>query len=331
MVDKAENKKKKSKEKKKTQTKKQVKTQTKKQPKKQEKVQSEKEEKPQPKIEDVSKPKSRNVQLIASVIVIVCIIAVVWFLLSPGVQAKAQLVVESGIVEVKHQGGSWVTAENGMDLVQSDSIRTGDNTSASIILFKTSVVRLDSNTEVTLEQLIREEETSVILQQDSGRTWNTISKISGIDNYEVQTPTTVASIRGTAFVVVVYDNDSTYYGVEHGILNVSSVSGGVIIDSIDVSGNESVFVFIDLIEEELEIVPFEMVDEWILENLLKDQDFVDDLKAELYARIEEYVPELMEYGMTVEDIDYLLEGYVLGILELPEDAPEWVKELFEFS
>jgi hypothetical protein len=275
----------------------------------------------------------KRLRLIIPVIVIICIIGLVWLILTSEVtadKAKAQLVIDYGTVQVKHSGGSWTTAENGMYLYKSDSVKTGDNSSASIIFFKTSIVRLDSNTEVTLEELIREVETSVTIQQDSGRTWNTVSKISGIDNYEVQTPTTVASVRGTGFVVIVSENGSTYYGVSHGILNVSSISNGVIQDSVNVSGNESVFVFIDLINESLEIVPFEM-DEWVIENLLKDEQFVEDLKAELYTRIEEYIPDLKaEFGITDEEIDALLEGYILGYWEMPGDAPEWIKELFEF-
>ena len=43
------------------------------------------------------------------------------------------------------------------------------------------------------------------------------------------------------------------------------------------------------------------------------------------------IPDLKEYGMTDEEIDTLLEGYLLGYLELPPDAPDWVKEIFEFS
>jgi len=278
------------------------------------------------------KPKSTKkiIFLILTIIVIICIAVFVWFSLRPEV-IKAQLVIESGTVQVKHMGETWVSAENGMLLYQSDSVRTGNNSSATIIFFKTSLVRLDSNTEVTLEKLFREEETSITIQQDSGRTWNSVYKISGIDNYEIQTPTTVASVRGTAFVVIVWENYSTYYGVSHGILNVTSISNNVIQDSIDVSGDESVFVFIDMINESLEIVPFEM-DEWVIENLLKDQQFVDDLKAELYSRINDYIIEIQaEFNISDDEIDALLEGYILGYIELPNDTPEWIKELFEFS
>lgn len=278
-----------------------------------------------------TKPKSmkKTIILILLIIVVICVAVFVWFSLRPEA-IKAQLVIESGTVQVKHMGETWVSAENGMSLYESDSVRTSNNSSASIIFFKTSIVRLDSNTEVTLKELFREEKTSITIQQDSGRTWNSVYKISGIDNYEIQTPTTVASVRGTAFVVIVWENYSTYYGVSHGILNVSSVSNNVIQDSIDVSGNESVFVFIDMINESLEIAPFEM-DEWVIENLLKDQQFVDDLKAELYLRINDYIPEIKaEFNISDNEIDALLEGYILGYIEIPSDAPGWIKDLFKF-
>ncbi|KYK20506.1 hypothetical protein AYK24_10125 [Thermoplasmatales archaeon SG8-52-4] len=275
----------------------------------------------------------KKYKLLVSIVIIICIIGFVWLVFNTIFtedKVKAQLIIESGIVKVKH-GGSWTIAENGMDLYESDSIRTEDNSSASIILFKSSVIRLDKNSEVTIKELIRDEETTVTIQQDSGRTWNAVTKISGIDNYEVQTPTTIASVRGTAFVVIVQENGSSYYGVSHGVLNVSGVSKGVIKGSIDVSGNESVFVFIDLINETLKKKPFEM-DEWVIENLLKDKQFVEDFKQELYARIEEYIPALKaEYGISDQELDTLLEGYILGYFDIPEDAPKWIKDLFKLS
>lgn len=277
------------------------------------------------------KSKEKKTFLIIPIIILICIIGITWFVLSQGGVAKAQLIVESGNVYVKHSGGVWMPAENNMDLFQSDSIKTGENSSASIILFKSSIIRLDSNTEVTIQEIIQEDETNVNIHQKKGRTWNSILKISGIDDYEVQTPTTIASIRGTAFVVIVWENGSSYYGVSHGILNVSSISNNVIQDYIDVSGNESVFVFIDMIKEKIKIKPFE-IDEWVLDNLIKDQQFVMDLKAELYLRLEDYFPELKaEFGINDEEIDALLEGYILGYFDLPEDTPEWIEELFEFS
>jgi hypothetical protein len=265
------------------------------------------------------------------VIIMVCIVGLFWFMQSSNI-VKAQLIIDYGDIQVKHEGGSWISAQNGMDLLQSDSIRTGDNASASIVFFKSSIIRLDSNTEVNLQEMIQNADgANVKINQNAGRTWNSISKISGIDNFEVQTPTTVASVRGTAFVVIVDTNGTTYYGVEHGVLNVSSISDGKIQDVIDVSGNESVIVFIDLVSESLEVKPFER-DDWVDENIIQDDEFRGDVKEELYSRIEQYIPEIKElYGISDEELDVLLEGYLLGYYDLPPETPGWIRDIIELS
>lgn len=276
----------------------------------------------------------KKFRIIIPVIVIICIIVIVGFFLTPKVvadKAKAQLIINSGDVQIKSEGEPWKSAENGIYLYSYDSVKTGDNSSASIILFETSIIRLDSNTQVTIEELIRDKETSVTIQQDSGRTWNTVYKISGIDNYEVQTPTTVASVRGTAFVVIVQENGSSYYGVSHGILNVSIITDGEIQGSIDVSGNESIFVYIDVSKKKLVTKPLEK-DEWINENLISDEKFVEDLKDEFYDKLGDYISQVKaEYGISDQELDALLEGYILGYFDLPKDTPDWIRDLFEFS
>ena len=280
---------------------------------------------------EVSKLMGKRFLVIIPVIIIICIIGFLWFSQGSDV-VRAQLVIESGNVQVKQAGGSWSSGQNGMFLHQSDSVKTGDNTSASVVLFESSIIRLDSNTEVTIQEIIEEAGvTSVKIQQDAGRTWNTISKISGIDNYDIQTPTTVASVRGTAFVVIVESNGTTYYGVSHGILNVSSISNGTIQDNIDVSGNESVIIYVDMVNKSLEIKPFEK-DEWVMENLLIDEQFRIDVKEELYRRIDPYIPELKErYGITDEELEVLIDGYLDGYFDLPPETPDWIREIIELS
>ncbi|UCF49387.1 MAG: FecR domain-containing protein [Thermoplasmatales archaeon] len=276
----------------------------------------------------------KQFRIIVPVIIIICLIVIVGFFLTPGVvadKAKAQLIINSGEVQIKSEGESWKSAESGIYLYSSDSVKTGNNSSASIILFETSIVRLDSNTQVTIGELVRDEETSVTIQQDSGRTWNTVYKISGIDNYEVQTPTTVASVRGTAFVVIVQENGSSYYGVSHGLLNISKITDGVIQESIEISENESVFIYIDVPKKKIKIKPLEK-DEWIEENLISDDQFVEDLKDEFYDRIDDYISQIKaEYGISDQELDALIEGYILGYFDLPADTPKWIRELFEFS
>ena len=289
-----------------------------------------------------SKPESKKVQSsrkkflpLISVIIIICIIGLVWLTLNPQVsaeEAKAQLIIDSGTVQVKHAGESWTAAENGMYLYQSDSVKTGDNTSASIILFETSIIRLDSNTEVTIQKLIQQvEETSVELEQVSGRTWSTISKMSGMDNYEVQTPTTVASVRGTSFDVYILANGNITISVGNGTVNVTTYKDGEVQYSIEVPEYLSVTVNPENLEQTPDPKPYEE-DEWILGNQQKDEEFQGNLKEEIYIRLEPFMAEIKGlYGVTDQELEALVDGYILGYWTLPADSPDWVKKLFEFA
>ena len=289
-----------------------------------------------------SKPESKKVQSsrkkflpLISVIIIICIIGLVWLTLNPQVsaeEAKAQLIIDSGTVQVKHAGESWTAAENGMYLYQSDSVKTGDNTSASIILFETSIIRLDSNTEVTIQKLIQQvEETSVELEQVSGRTWSTISKMSGMDNYEVQTPTTVASVRGTSFDVYILANGNITISVGNGTVNVTTYKDGEVQYSIEVPEYLSVTVNPENLEQTPDPKPYEE-DEWILGNQQKDEEFQGNLKEEIYIRLEPFMAEIKGlYGVTDQELEALVDSYILGYWTLPADSPDWVKKLFEFA
>lgn len=277
--------------------------------------------------------KKKKFLVIIPVIIILCLIIFTWYMFSnPSVTAKAQLIIDYGTVHFKHDSGSWVSAQNGMLLYQSDSIKTGNNTTASVILFESSIIRLDSNTEITIEQIIQEaDEINVKIEQDSGRTWNTVAKISGIDNYEVHTPTTIASVRGTSFDVNISEDGNTTIGVGNGTVNVSIVENGTIIDTIETKENESVLIDPEKMHQPLETKPFKK-DDWIVKNQQKDKELQTNLKAELYSRIEPYIPQLKEeYGITDEELDVLIEGYVLGYLDLPPDTPQWIKDLFTLS
>jgi hypothetical protein len=282
---------------------------------------------------DKGKTKSQRKKflLIIPVIVIICIIGFVWFVQTPDV-VKAQLVIDSGTVQVKHSGESWISGESGMLLYQSDLVKTGNDTYASIILFESSIIRLDSNTEITLKEIITDAgRTSVTIQQDAGRTWNTVLKVSGIDDYEVQTPTTIASIRGTSFDVYIKVDNITDVGVGSGIVIVSKIYKNKIVDSIELKMNQVTSIYGNKFNQILKIVEF-LIDDWVLKNQQEDQDLKYDVKEDLYERIDPYIPEIKErWGVTDEELDVLVEGYINGNFDLPPETPDWIKDLMELS
>ncbi|MBU0496724.1 MAG: FecR family protein [Candidatus Thermoplasmatota archaeon] len=266
--------------------------------------------------------------IIIPVIIIVSIIGIIWFTQSSNV-VSAQLVINYGTVEVKHEGSNWVAATSGMLLYQSDALRTGDDTFASVILFESSIIRLDSNTEILLKEMIQQADTTnITIEQESGRTWNTIQKISGIDNYEVQTPTTVASVRGTTFDFNMTTSGTTNVSVINGTVNVSRLINGTITETIEVNENESVVVDPQS-NVSLGKKPF-VKDEWMLRNIVEDETLREQLKKELYDRIEPYIPELKErYGMTDIELEILLDGYLKGYFDLPPETPQWIRDIIE--
>ena len=232
----------------------------------------------------------------------------------------------------KHEGNDWLTAENGMILYQSDIIKTGNNTEASVVLFQSSIIRLDSNTEIVLKEIITEaEKTSVTIQQNAGRTWNTVLKVSGIDDYEVQTPTTIASVRGTSFDVYIQSFNLTDVGVGRGVVIISKVDNNTIIDTIELKMNEAVSIYGDNIDQILKIRDF-FLDDWVLKNQGKDEGFKTDVKADLYKRIDPYIDDIKErWDVTDDELDVLLTGYVNGNFDLPPDTPSWIVDLMKFS
>ena len=275
--------------------------------------------------------KKRNLFVITGIVIVaLCVIAFLWFTQSPLV--KAQLIIDSGTVQVKHADGIWISADNGMYLYQGDSVKTGDNTSASIILFESNVLRLDTNTEVTLKEILQQAEaTNVKIQQDGGRIWYRVSKISGIDTYEVQTPVAIASVRGTSFFIQVQANGKTIVGVGIGMVNISHINNNQIQNFINIIMNESVTIDPDTPNQPLKITPFEM-DDWIKQNLQKDGELNELDKAELYKRIEPYIPQLKEkYGVTDQELEVLIDGYLRGDFALPSDTPDWIMDIIESS
>jgi hypothetical protein len=94
-------------------------------------------------------------------------------------------------------GSGYQTATDGMKLSENDKVKTLDG-EATIVLYESVMVSLEPNTEVSIADLSRE---SLAVEQNEGATWNKFTGITGIDEFSVTTPTTVATVRGTEFGV----------------------------------------------------------------------------------------------------------------------------------
>lgn len=133
---------------------------------------------------------------IAGIILIVLVLAAVgiYVKLTGSSTTPAILYIESGVVEI-NQGNGWQAAEHGMELRDGDSVRTLQGT-ATIVFFEGEITRLSENTEIQINTM---KDDQISLSQENGGTWSRVTKLTGTRTYEVQTPTSVATVRGTSF------------------------------------------------------------------------------------------------------------------------------------
>ncbi len=129
-------------------------------------------------------------------------------------------ILSGEVMVMKGTGGEWTKAENGMKLATSDSVKTGADSYALITFFEGSTMTLEPNTEVTISELWRSEQTDstrVRLGQKVGQTWNRIQKLTdSASTYEVETPAAVGSVRGTTIALAVEPDGQTSMSVFEG-------------------------------------------------------------------------------------------------------------------
>ncbi|MFC1741893.1 FecR domain-containing protein [Nanoarchaeota archaeon] len=157
------------------------------------------------------KNKSSKALKIAIPIAVVLVLIIISLAVVLGSSTRvAFLNIEEGDVQVD-VGNGWVRATDGMKLSEDDKVRTLDGT-AVLVLYESVIVQLEEDTEISISELSKD---NLRLKQESGSTWNKFAAIAGIKNFEVETPTTVATVRGTEFWV-----DMESVGVVEGDVDV---------------------------------------------------------------------------------------------------------------
>jgi len=134
--------------------------------------------------------------LIISSIILLIIVAIVFFVVAPKPATAAVLYIERGAVEV-NEGDGWETAADELELSKGDHVKTGDG-EATIVFWEGEIMHLEPNSEVKLDGISK---STVEVSQLAGETWNKITRLSGISEYTIETPTTVATVRGTEFML----------------------------------------------------------------------------------------------------------------------------------
>jgi hypothetical protein len=219
----------------------------------------------------------------------------------------ATLIVDSGTAQYKI-ADEWQNARSGMSLKEGYSVKTLEDSAASILLLN-SIFRMDANTEISLSELTPE---SISISQIIGRTWTKLMKISGIDNFEVSTPDAIATVRGTAFSTEV--GNDTRIAVVNGSVNVQVNGTGA-----EGSVNANQEATINSGDEEINPIDL-LIDEWITNNIQLDEEHKEAIKARIKEKYSTLIDTAKkQQDISDEDADELLNDWVDGKYSIKEE------------
>jgi hypothetical protein len=177
--------------------------------------------------------------------ILIIIFGICFFVLTKSSVTTAYLNVEKGDVKV-NLGEGWIQAKDGMELSGKHKIKTGPDGEASVILYESAIVALESSTEVTVEQLAKEN----TKMKQNGATWNKFTGLNGMTTLELETPNAVVTVRGTEYGIT-----ETEVLVLDGLVTVKNIATG---KTVEVHGLQKAIIetleIKDLTPEEIAIL-----------------------------------------------------------------------------
>jgi len=191
----------------------------------------------------------RRVGIIGLTILILLLVSA-FAVAQPEQNSEATLVVAEGRATVSQQGSvPLVMRDSSVSLSagQALTVRAGDKISldpgavGQLRLFDGSTVDLTEGASLEVTELNTTDSTyRVQLNLLAGRTLSRVVRALGIgDAFEIRTPSSTASVRGTVFTVAVISPDSTYFSCDEGVVHI------VLQDqSVDIHPNEEVTAII---------------------------------------------------------------------------------------
>jgi hypothetical protein len=132
----------------------------------------------------------------------------------------AVLVYESGLVSYKLPAANdyQVLELEEFNLPTGSFVKTDAGSYARIFLPDNSLISLDEKTEIQLNYSPK----AVDVQQLVGQTWNRVQTLTQGGTYQVQTPTTIAAVRGTVFGVSTDEDKFSEIFVEESSVDVDT-------------------------------------------------------------------------------------------------------------
>ncbi|HET7700911.1 MAG TPA: FecR domain-containing protein [Candidatus Limnocylindria bacterium] len=147
--------------------------------------------------------------------------------------AATLAIFNTDITSQKGGGGDFTPALDGDLLSSGDVVKSSTDGRAVLTFFDGSSLTVETGSVVKVTTLDRLENGGIrlVIEQSLGRTWASVAKLKTPDSkFEIKTPTSTASVRGTAFETVVEQRPdgttSVTYKADDGEVVVTANAGG---------------------------------------------------------------------------------------------------------
>ncbi|MBI5971029.1 MAG: FecR domain-containing protein [Deltaproteobacteria bacterium] len=133
----------------------------------------------------------------------------------------------SGVVYFKGKDVlAWSLAAKGQGLNDGDAVKTGSDGRAQLLFSDGTKLMLGNETEIEITKfLTKGRNRAAVLTLSTGKVRAVVKKFSGKSDVQVKTPTAVAGVRGTDFIVMNQGSANVMFG-ESGKVEASGDGGG---------------------------------------------------------------------------------------------------------
>lgn len=212
---------------------------------------------------------------------ILMVILTIFIALSCSKEAKQDLLkIHSffGDVKIESQGTNGVP-EVGQILSLNDVIITGKEAIVDVVYRDAGIIRINENTKVMIQSLIKDNADDVVLNIDTGKTFATLGKLKKGDNFALKSKTVIAAVRGTSFRMIA-DEKGAQVNVVTGKVMVKPVTNQTVIEDVEVVVEENQTVALDTKTVETIV---QKIEEKKTETAEKDQQqkIVEEIKEKI--------------------------------------------------
>lgn len=144
---------------------------------------------------------------------------------SPALADGCTLSILSGSVEIQAPAANSQPGTEGMTLDVGSRVKTTQDSTALLTFFDGSTLKVGPGTDIEIQQIESKDKhgVTIVLKQWIGRTWSSVVKMADKGSrYEINTPSAVALVRGTKFVVEVDEAGQTTEQTTQGLVSVAA-------------------------------------------------------------------------------------------------------------